>query len=173
MPISDGLRDELKVPVGRVVHDKDIDREVLLPYYDLKHTTVCVGDRTTERTHEFGLSSDLEIVDSLEKRKSRTAPPFVENERRSVMKAKNPAGSISGDSLAKLNDCLELIQNGIKARLEIDGEEDLLALPVIAFFPENTVTFYGQPNVGMVIVSSTKSRERSKAILAEMGIKSL
>jgi len=173
-PISEKLRNELKVPVGQVIPDLVATKEKLLPYFDQSKITVCVGDRTTERIHGFGFSPDLEIVDSLEKRAARKVPALDLRERRVVVPSSNPPGIISLDSLQSLARCLKLIvESKSKMRLEIKGEEDLLALPVIAFFPVNTVTFYGQPNVGMVVVTSPESRERSRRILKELGIDKL
>ncbi len=173
-PISDEIRNELKNPIGLVIPDSKVDRGKLVQYFDGRKTTVCVGDRTTERIHQLGFSPSLEIVDSLEKRVVRQAPSLAKGEDREVLKAVNPPGMISGESLKILAESLALIIDfGLKVRLEISGEEDLIALPVIAFFPGDTVTFYGQPNVGLVVVSSSESRERSKCILEGMGISSL
>ena len=174
-PINEKIRNELKVPVGHIVQDQSVRKEIVAPYFVAgKWITVSVGDRTTERFHEFGLSCELEIVDSLEKRSIRQAPSLLEGENRVLLGALNPPGVISQESLDQLAKSLKLIVgSGVKVRLEIKGEEDLLALPVIAFFPERTVTFYGQPNVGLVIVTSVQSREKSRRILKEMGIESL
>jgi GTP-dependent dephospho-CoA kinase len=173
-PISDKIRGELKSPVGQIVADGLVTKALLAEYFGGNKLTVCVGDRTTERIHEFGFSPDLEIVDSLEKRKPRQPPMLTASESRIVLKAINPPGLISGDSMEKLAKSLSLIKGSHeKVRLEVKGEEDLLALPVVAFFPEGTVVMYGQPNVGLVIVSSKESRERSEKILQEMGISSL
>ena len=77
--------------------------------------------------------------------------------------------------LAELNQCLNFILRNRQTtiRLVIDGEEVLLALPVIAFLPEDTVVFYGQPGEGMVVVNSDESRQNAKRILEQLGIVSL
>jgi GTP-dependent dephospho-CoA kinase len=172
-PINEKIRQDLKVPVGQVFPDASLTRALLLPFFDSTGLTVSVGDRTTERLQEFGLSPSLEIVDSLEKRKQRKPPGFHEGENRQTLAASNPAGFITQDALKKIAQSLKFVSADAKVRLEIVGEEDLLALPVIVFFPKGTVTFYGQPNVGMVVVTSEESRRRSKAILETMGIDSL
>lgn len=174
MLINERIRAELKTPVGRIVPEGNISKETFDPYFGVGLLTVCVGDRTTERVHEYNFSPGLEIVDSLEKRISRQSPPLIVGEDRCILKAKNPPGYISGESLRKLDESLDMILNKRRrVRLEIDGEEDLLALPVIGFFPEDTTVFYGQPNVGVVIVTSKESRARARHILNEMGIDSL
>jgi hypothetical protein len=53
----------------------------------------------------------------------------------------------------------------------VKGEEDLLALPVIALAPVSALVFYGQPGEGIVVVrADAESKSRIKAILAEIGI---
>jgi len=164
---------KLKTPLGRIVNDKDVQKDLLVPYFAENGIRVCVGDRTTERVHEFGFSPELEIVDSLERRNVRSFPPLVESDRR-IVRAVNSPGSISEESLERLADCLKfIVESRSRVRLEIRGEEDLLVLPIVAFFPLNTVTFYGQPNIGLVIVNSAESRERAKQVLMELGIRAL
>jgi len=171
--ISDKVRKELKAPLGRLIIDSELTKDSLAGYFGDQRITVCVGDRTTERVHEFGFSPTLEIVDSLEKRTSRKAPKLFEKDRL-ILKTSNPPGSISDDALEKLAECLHSIQNSkTQIRVEVKGEEDLLALPVIAFFPKDTISFYGQPNEGLVVVSSTRAREKAQKILGKMGIDSL
>jgi GTP-dependent dephospho-CoA kinase len=173
IPINERIRKELKVPLGRLIPDSKLGKDLLASYFTKHGITVCIGDRTTERVHELGFSPDLEIVDSLEKRMNRNAPELFEKNR-IILKAMNPPGAISEEALKKLAECLSLILTSHdKVRLEVRGEEDLLALPVIAFFPEETVSFYGQPNVGLVIVTSEEARKRSREILHEIGIISL
>ena len=51
----------------------------------------------------------------------------------------------------------------------VDGEEDLLVLPVCLFAPENSVVMYGQPNEGLVIAEITDEvREKVQKIVNQM-----
>jgi uncharacterized protein (UPF0218 family) len=170
--IDDRIRKELKIPLGRLIEDSKVTKNLLKEYFEDQKITVCVGDRTTERVQDFGFSPSLEIVDSLEKRASRKEPKVSQNDR-IILEATNPPGLITKDSLERLAECLRFIQTHKVVRLQIRGEEDLLALPVVAFFPGESVLFYGQPNEGLVVVSSSQARERAKEILQEIGINSL
>jgi len=40
-------------------------------------------------------------------------------------------------------------------RITVDGEEDLLVIPVCIHAPKNSIVMYGQPNEGLVIVTIT------------------
>jgi uncharacterized protein (UPF0218 family) len=174
VPISAELREQLKHPLGRLIPDGIVRAEDLRSYFgDPQSTTVCIGDRTTDRVHELGFSPSLEIVDSVERRTRREFPKLVDSDR-VILHAPNPSGTISREALSALFQALSMItESKKKARIEIDGEEDLLTLPVVAFFPDPTFALYGQPNEGLVIVSSSDASKRSRAILGKMGINSL
>ena len=51
----------------------------------------------------------------------------------------------------------------------VDGEEDLLVLPVCLFAPENSVVMYGQPNEGLVVAEITDEvRDKVQKIVNQM-----
>ncbi|MCK4400253.1 DUF359 domain-containing protein, partial [Candidatus Bathyarchaeota archaeon] len=59
----------------------------------------------------------------------------------------------------------------LKKRLGVvvEGEEDLLVLPLMAMMPIGSVIVYGQPREGMVVVTLTEERRRwAKDFMAEM-----
>lgn len=173
-PITLDLREQLKLPLGQLIPDGNLSMEVLKPYFELDGFVVCVGDKTTERIHDLGFSPALEIVDNFERRIAKERVRYlgrIEN----LVRTENRPGSISLDALRKLSKCLDLVNEnkGSTFRLEVIGEEDLLALPVIAFFPKGTVTLYGQPGEGLVVVSSDMSKQMARKYLAEIGIFSL
>jgi len=55
--------------------------------------------------------------------------------------------------------------------VQVDGEEDLMAMLAIAMAPVFAMVFYGQPGVGVVAVrTDATAKARNRAILAKMGI---
>jgi len=51
----------------------------------------------------------------------------------------------------------------------VEGEEDLLTLPVIVLAPESTAVIYGQPMEGLVIVEVTShKKDWALAVLRQM-----
>lgn len=167
------MRTELALPLGTLIRDSEISRGSLRRFLHTATLVVSVGDRTTERVGELGFAPQLEIIDLKEQRR----PIFVHSQSRSkqkIVKVTNQPGSISAMALHKIRKILgEIEDSDQRVRLVVDGEEDLLVLPIVAFFPKGTAVLYGQPNEGMVIVSSSKSREKAKKLLAGIGIKSL
>jgi GTP-dependent dephospho-CoA kinase len=169
-PITSEIREKLKHPFGELVSDTLVTRDSLARFFYGSYITSSIGDRTTERLQDLGFTPTLEIIDQREQRSKRKAPKQIAEQK--ILVASNEPGVISSDALAKLDEILKIIKEDpdAKIRLVIEGEEDLLVLPVVAQFPENTVVFYGQPNEGLVIVFSEKSRERSREILSALGI---
>jgi len=51
----------------------------------------------------------------------------------------------------------------------VNGEEDLLVIPVCIYAPDNSVVMYGQPNEGLVIVKITPEiRNKTQTLLKSM-----
>lgn len=173
------LRLQLKSPLGELIPDRLVTKAAILSRIPSKPKTrtiiVSIGDRSTERLVEFSIDHNLEILDQIEKRSSRSLVPFS-GEVEKILFAKNEPGTISSEALTALVVSLGQIEEdpAIPIRIQIDGEEDLLTLPVLAYFPPETVVMYGQPGEGLVIVQAKgEPRKRSWDILAELGIRSL
>lgn len=171
-PLPLELRLELKSPIGKLYKNQEVTRE-LIERLAKSAFSVCVGDRTSQRMNELGFSPNLEIIDMKEQRSTRLNP--ILERKRLTIDAVNEPGTISVESLKALDLCLERLKTdpNTSIRILIDGEEDLLVLPVVAFFPQGSVVFYGQPNQGLVAVSIDDSRENARRLLSRMGIHSL
>lgn len=170
--LSSELRRELKTPLGKLYENSAVTLSLLEPFFS-SAITICVGDRTVDRVNEIGLRPSLEIIDLREQRRKRNAPHSEPNQV--VLLARNEPGTITSDALHALDECLGKLASRIETRIRliVDGEEDLLVLPVVAFFPSGSLILYGQPNRGLVIVENNISRENATRILAKMGIYSL
>jgi uncharacterized protein (UPF0218 family) len=54
----------------------------------------------------------------------------------------------------------------------VDGEEDMLALPIISIAPQETFVLYGQPLEGMVIVNvNPEMQAKAKNLMERIGIR--
>ncbi|NDF28354.1 DUF359 domain-containing protein, partial [archaeon] len=67
------------------------------------------------------------------------------------MKTKSPAGMITKNAWSTIKKSLSQLSEGQYIHIDIDGEEDLMVLPVIIEFPIGSKIIYGQPNKGAVI----------------------
>ncbi|MGI0079657.1 MAG: DUF359 domain-containing protein [Nitrososphaerales archaeon] len=136
---------------------------------------VSVGDKTTDCLIRYHLNPDVQIIDGVEQRIPREKPKFEGSSDR-IFHARNSAGVITKETLGALSSVLESLESNPNqpVRLEIEGEEDLLVLPVVAFFPEGTTVAYGQPGEGMVIVQAMgNSRDFARSALSEIGVRKL
>ena len=150
MQLPNDLRDQLKNPLGNLIKDNDIDKENIIKEISAESVLITVGDRTTENMLQLGLKPQIQIIDGLEKRNKRLVP--TDDAINTNLSCKNPPGEITEEST-------QVIQKAFSyespVRITVDGEEDLLVLPVCIFAPENSVVMYGQPNEGLVIVHIT------------------
>ena len=164
MQLPNDLRDQLKNPLGNLIKDNDIDKENIIKEISPESVLITVGDRTTENMLQLGLKPQIQIIDGLEKRNKRLVP--VDDTINTNLSCKNPPGEITEEST-------QVIQKAFSSeppvRITVDGEEDLLVLPVCIFAPENSVVMYGQPNEGLVIIHITPEiRAKVQKILDAM-----
>jgi len=102
------------------------------------------------------------IIDNLEKRQ-RTIP--YAHPRNRVINAKNQAGKI--EHKARL--AVERAIRGEADLVEIEGEEDLLAIIAVIAAPLGSLVVYGQPNEGVVLVRvSAENKVEAGRILEQM-----
>ena len=159
------MRVDLKTPLGELFRGDVSDNVVVLREMLEEKKPPCfatVGDYVTFYIMESGLDPDLAVVDHRVMRQDVDPFKFI-REKVAVI---NPAGTIKAEAQRVLWDAITL-----KKRLGVvvEGEEDLLVLPLMAMMPIGSVIVYGQPREGMVVVTLTEERRRwAKDFMAEM-----
>jgi len=150
----------MKIPLGVLLPESQADKLHIEKYLSEDSYVISIGDRTTEKMINFDLIPSLQIIDGLEKREKRE-PPKIENA--TELTVDNPAAEITFESISMIKKAFTL---QTPVRLLVNGEEDLLVLPVCIHAPENAVVLYGQPNEGLVIVQITPEiRNRVQTLL--------
>ncbi|MFB6282458.1 MAG: GTP-dependent dephospho-CoA kinase family protein [Halobacteria archaeon] len=135
------MRGELKDPLGPVRTEVEEPQEGRL---------ITVGDIVTCHFLDADVTPDLSLVDGKTKRREVEAE-LVEKWREvpALETVDNPSGTVSYEMV-------KTIQRGLSAEpeslIEVEGEEDLAALPAVALAEDGDVVVYGQPNEGMVYV---------------------
>lgn len=164
MFLPENLRNELKIPLGKLISDSSSEKENYIRSTYSEKAVITVGDATSELLIGMGLIPLLHIVDGQEKREKRS-PPLTDSINTELTVKNNP-GEISPESFSLIKNIFE---QKPPIRLLVDGEEDLLVLPVCLFAPENSVVMYGQPNEGLVIAEITDEvREKVQKIVNQM-----
>ena len=160
------LRDTVKEPIGKFV-----DKQGFLSYVRKHPVVVTVGDQVTDTLLLNNLFPRVCIIDYQVK---RTNDNDEMKERLAtfgskVKRVENPAGVITKELWDLIKETFARFEMYNSLRIEVQGEEDLAALPAIFFAPENVTIIYGLPDRGVVVVPSTvENKEKVRDILAQM-----
>jgi uncharacterized protein (UPF0218 family) len=158
--LPDSLRDQLKIPLGILLPIGQDNKENIQKHLSDTSYIITVGDRTTEKMIDFDLIPSLQIIDGLEKRQKREFPKLG---NASELTIDNPPAEITLQSIEIIKKAFTM---NSPVRLTVNGEEDLLVLPVCIHAPENSVVLYGQPNQGLVLVQiTTEIRNKAQTLL--------
>nr|WP_254282326.1 GTP-dependent dephospho-CoA kinase family protein [Haloarcula salina] len=155
------MRDELKEPLGPIY----TDTAALLA--DAGEPLIAVGDMVTYHLIEGGRIPDLALVDEQTKRSAVdgevTAAIGGFDDERTV---ENPAATLTAALLSAIRDGVESDETTL---LDVDGEEDLAALPAVVVAPAGASVVYGQPDEGMVLTTCDEAaKERARSLLERM-----
>lgn len=160
--LPEDLRDAFKDPLGPI----ETDAERLAG--DVSGPLIAIGDVVTYHFERIGHTPDVAVVDGLTERESvasEVADVLDASEARRIA-ATNPAAALSASMLRAL---VEAVDADDPVAIDVDGEEDLVALPAIVLAPEGASVVYGQPGEGMVHVRVDEEiREHARGLLERM-----
>ncbi|MDP2585802.1 MAG: pantetheine-phosphate adenylyltransferase [Candidatus Levybacteria bacterium] len=140
LALPENLRQKLKEPFGELCQKIALENGSSSPYL------ITVGDVTSKIFNEKSLDQNLSVIDFKVAREKKFVNikelGFVGDEV--IFNADNPAGLITSSLFLKL---IEIFKLRIKKKeiLQINGEDDLVVLPLILTVPLNTLIYYGQP----------------------------
>ncbi|SRR5579883_2110316 len=165
-PASPSDLQALKQPFGTLVPSREVTKRKVLQLVKGALKIIAVGDATTEKLVSFGIVPDLAVIDGRERRSKRTSIP--DNYEAIQLVCSNPPGGVSVEALETLRVAINMDE---KVRVMVDGEEDMLALPIFSMVPDGTVVLYGQPLEGLVItIVNEKARIRAKRLMDRIGV---
>lgn len=160
--ISPDVLRTLRKPFGTLVPDKDVTKQEISWMLNGAKKIITVGDATTHRLRGFGITPDIAVIDGKERRIERNYGGGGYQAKQ--MLCNNPAGGISKEAVQVLAQSLE---SKTRVRVLVTGEEDLLAVPLIAMAPAGSVVVYGQPLEGLVIVKLTAAKQNEARALMD------
>ena len=164
--LPDELRDKLKEPIGTLVTD---EKELLKLLKEEKYI-VSIGDLVTFTLLKHNIDPIICIVDFIIERKecSNEIKEKIKSFGKRHIKIKNPPASISDALWDTILYAFENIKDGPLC-IEIDGEEDLAALPAVYLAHRDVTIIYGLPNKGVLVVKATdENKKKVKEILDKM-----
>ena len=147
--LPDSLREELQIPIGEIYKEvKDT-----LPLFTQTKLLISVGDIVSTSLLEAGITPNIAIVDFRTRREALDEKTITKHYSHVDKTLSNPHGTINPEIANVILATSRINQTTI---LKVDGEEDLLTLPVILLAPLGTVVIYGQYEVGMIVVEVTE-----------------
>lgn len=161
--LPNGLRKRLKKPFGIPFLGKK--KEIVEKFQQfLKKKRfkkiITVGDYCS-----LTLPSALKIFDGKIKRRKVNPPP---NFWWGALRCSNPAGTIQKEVWQVIKKALKNNKN-----VFIDGEEDLLTIPVVLLAEKNTAVVYGLPDKGICLIEiSSKTKKIFKELLRKFIVRS-
>ncbi len=163
--LPEKLRENLKQPLGYLVEDG----EELIDKLEKIGEIVTIGDHITATIIELGFRPLFCIVDYKTKREevSMSIRRIIESYGDKTIRINNPPGVITEELWNVIKEIYMRKDRNI--RIEIDGEEDLSALPAIYLAPRDVTIIYGLPDKGVVLVTPDEETKRKvREVLAEM-----
>jgi len=168
MPLTSSDIHILKEPFGILIKDEDLTKEKIKDVLNNAKKVVSVGDSTTDRLISYDIMPNMSVVDNKERRRKRKGGLHNQNTSIQELYCTNPAGSICREAVSILHEALRI---STPVKVVVYGEEDMLALPIIAVAPYHTFVLYGQPLEGIVVVTITpEMRKKAKGIIDKIGI---
>jgi len=160
----------LKHPLGRlIIGPPERNIQVLKEIVEREKPTklIAIGDVVASNMMRNHIKVNCIVIDFKSKRQ-----PFehVSLENFEVINVKNPAGVITSAAYEAVKEaCTKHIQGDSALAIVVEGEEDLLTLPVVKYAPLGALVVYGQPHVGIVVVKITERiRNYAELIMSKM-----
>ena len=165
MPVSPDDLQKLKNPFGELIPDSELDEQRIRATIKGAKFVVTVGDATTERLVSFKIIPDIAVIDGKER---RSAAGHRASYHARQLQCANPSGGITTEALEILR---QAVTGTHPVRIVVEGEEDMLALPMFWMAPEGSVVLYGQPLEGIVAVNiSASKKNEAKDLMDRIGI---
>ncbi len=151
------MRVELKRPLGHLFRGQPAETVLKLKEFLKNRETplfAVVGDFTTENILAASLKPDIVVVDH---RIMRITVDPLDHGTRRIINTENAQGTVDAEAWNALEEAVTLKS---EASVIVEGEEDLLVLPLISLMPLGSVIVYGQPREGLVVVEVTEEIKR-------------
>lgn len=156
--LTSELRIKLKEPLGLLIQgspEETMKKLTELIEREKPELIISVGDVVSENMVNHNIHPQVLVVDNQVMR--QPIEPIRININR-TLQIKNPPGTITEEAQMAMQ---EAIKSNQRTKILVEGEEDLLTLPAIAYAPENSFVVYGQPREGIVVVKVTKQKKQS------------
>ncbi len=160
------LRDELRKPFGKLLTGEEFKQQI----HSFKNI-ISIGDYLSCSLLSRNIFPQIMIIDYQTKRKSINAEQkhLLNTGKYKIIQVENPAGVITQSLWDTIQSACESFSSDQFIQIQVDGEEDLAALPAILYAPANVTIIYGMPDKGVVVAQSTDYlKQKVSNILTKM-----
>lgn len=145
LELPEDMREELARPIGRLVSAWSLRKHLRG-----SPRVIAVGDVVTITLLQMDFEPDVAVFDY----KTQRSEDYAARERIAKMSGRlvrvgNPPGRITPGLWRAVK---EAVRAKERIKIEVQGEEDLAALPAIALSPEGAHVIYGLPKRGLMVV---------------------
>ncbi len=163
LKLTEELRKILSEPQGKLYEGEGVE-PIRVALSEINFAILaCVGDIVTYYALKSQFKPDIVVIDGKSIRKSLNADIKAEIDRMTsnytTIEAKNPAGHITEDLVEKLFEAIKIAKSGSKAKVFVEGEEDLAVMPLAIMLPKGSLIVYGQPRRGVVAVAVSREKK--------------
>lgn len=130
------------------------------------HPVIAVGDLVSINLAKVNCQAQLSILDGKTKRHDKLDRSLTADV---TLEVKNAATEIRPEVWVAIELALKVGESGKIAKILIEGEEDLTALPAVVLAPNGSAVVYGLPDQGIVVITVTTAHKQTvNEILAQM-----
>lgn len=169
LALPQNLRQSLKGPKGELFTRANLGAAEDACTFIRKHNLtpiIAVGDLVSINLAKVNCQASLSILDGRTKRQDQLE---FDLQADVTFSAINPPAEIRPEVWIAIELALMVNKSGKTAKLLIDGEEDLTALPAVALAPNGSAVVYGLPDKGIVVIKVTPVHKQAvDNILLEM-----
>lgn len=122
----------------------------------LDNMWITVGDVTTYESKKIGIQPTLSLIDKKTRRKALNDTYTRKIIEKDCLYALNKKGTLTQDALIAIKSFFMMEHSKAIKQIVIDGEEDLLVLPVVLLAPLGALVLYGMPGRGIVVIRVTE-----------------
>jgi uncharacterized protein (UPF0218 family) len=158
--LPETLRSSLKPPKGELFSRRALGAAEDTCAY-IKRSgldpVIAVGDMVSINLVKVDCQAAVSILDGKTKRHEKLD---YEIDTDVILQVPNPAAQIRPEVWIAIEHMLLLVEKGKTAKLLIEGEEDLTALPAVMLAPLGAAVVYGLPGKGIVVIEVTSTQKQ-------------
>jgi hypothetical protein len=146
------LDEELKQPMGELftgpIEDPSVAMDLALETISEELKIIAVGDVTVYSLQIAKRKVWISVIDGMTHRTKWDKFEQIDLDPKFLINAKNPPGMLTSSIFQA---CSKAICQSENVTILVDGEEDLVPIPLILMAPLGTILLYGQPNEGIIV----------------------